>query len=522
MSKEQSASLCMFGDQELGGVQRERSHGVVGKPRLKAVNRQQLMLRTVDVEKLVEEDHAVRAMWELVGRLDLGPYYEDIEAVEGGAGRAALDPRLLISLWIYAYSQAVGSAREVSRRCEYDPPYQWLTGMEVINHHTLSDFRVKHKEALDGLFVEVLGVLSAEGLVSLKRTTNDGTKVKANAGVDTFRREEKIRAHLELAREQVEAMGDPRSEETTARGSRAKERAVRERKEKLELAVVELEKLRETKTSKEEKRKARVSMTDPEARIMKQSDGGFAPSYNVQITTDESKGVIVAVGVSQSGSDYGELVEAEERVERNMGRASDQMLVDGGFVSRENILAMAAKGVDLIGPWSDGAEQSAGQMNRRGVDPTFYPEAFSYDEVNDTYRCPQGKVLKYEGKEERIGRTNYRYRAKSSDCVECPWKDKCCPQSAKRGRTIVRGQDAPEITAFIEKMQSEQAKEIYRKRGCVAEFPNAWIKSKLGLRQFRLRGLVKVQMEALWVCLTHNIQQWIRLCWRPKLVRCGG
>jgi transposase len=522
MSEEQPASLCLFGDERVVGARRARRDAVCAKPRLKPVNRKQLMWRTVDVERLVEEDHPVRAIWELVGRLELSGYYEDIEAVEGVAGRAALDPRLLISLWIYAYSQAVGSAREVSRRCEYDSAYQWLTGMEVINHHTLSDFRVKHKEALDELFIEVLGVLSAEGLVILERAMHDGMKVKANAGVDTFRREEKIRAHLELARQQVEAMGDPRDEETTLRRAKAKERAVREREEGLELALVELEKLRETKASNEEKNKARVSMTDPEARIMKQSDGGFAPSYNVQVTTDESKGVIVGVGVSQSGSDYGELVDAEERVERNMGRAPDQMVVDGGFVSRENILAMAGKGVELIGPLGDGAQQSAGQMNRRGVDPAFYPEVFSYDEVNDTYRCPQGKVLRYEGKEERIGRTNYKYRAKSSDCAECPWKGKCCPHSGSRGRAIVRGQDAAQITAFIEKMQTEEAKEIYRKRGCVAEFPNAWIKSKLGLRQFRLRGLIKVHMEALWVCLTYNIQQWIRLCWRPKWAQCRG
>jgi hypothetical protein len=66
------------------------------------------------------------------------------------------------------------------------------------------------------------------------------------------------------------------------------------------------------------------------------------------------------------------------------------------------------------------------------------------------------------------------------------------------------------------KMETEEAKAIYRQRGAVAEFPNAWIKDKIGLRQFRLRGLVKVGMEALWACLTYNIKQWIRLCWRPQ------
>ena len=171
------------------------------KPRLKPVDRKQLLMRTVDVEQLVGEDHPVRVIWEFVGRLDLSAYYRDIEAVEGVAGRSAWDPQLLISLWVYAYSTGVSSAREVSRLCEYDPAYQWLTGLEAINHHTLSDFRVENKPALDELFQQLLGLLSAEGLITLQRVMHDGTKVKACAGVDTFRREERIRAHLELARQ---------------------------------------------------------------------------------------------------------------------------------------------------------------------------------------------------------------------------------------------------------------------------------------------------------------------------------
>ncbi|MBI4398688.1 MAG: transposase [Candidatus Omnitrophica bacterium] len=70
------------------------------------------------------------------------------------------------------------------------------------------------------------------------------------------------------------------------------------------------------------------------------------------------------------------------------------------------------------------------------------------------------------------------------------------------------------IEKFISKMQTPEAKEIYRQRGPTAEFPNAWIKEKIGLRQFRLRGLSKVKMESVWACLTYNIQQWIRLKWK--------
>ena len=162
--------------------------------RCKPIERNQLMLRSVDVEKLVGEDHPVRAIWELVGQVDLEPFYGGIEAVEGVAGRSAWDPQLLISLWIYAYKEGVSSAREISRLCEYHPAYQWLTGLEVVNYHTLSDFRVEHKEALDRLFIEVLGVLSHQGLITLERVMQDGTKVKAQAADKSFRRKGRCRS----------------------------------------------------------------------------------------------------------------------------------------------------------------------------------------------------------------------------------------------------------------------------------------------------------------------------------------
>jgi transposase len=172
------------------------------------------------VERLIEADHPARAIWELVGRMKLDGFYAPIEAVEGSAGRTPWDPRLLVSLWIYAYSRGISSAREIARRCTYEPAFQWLCGLGEINHHTLSDFRVDHDASLRELFVQVLGVLSSEGLVSLERVMHDGTKIKACAGVDSFRREERLKEHLEAARKQVEAMGDPREEDQHESGQR--------------------------------------------------------------------------------------------------------------------------------------------------------------------------------------------------------------------------------------------------------------------------------------------------------------
>ncbi len=469
------------------------------------------MLRTVDVERLIPQEHPARAIWELVGNLDLSRYYEGIRAVEGVAGRTALDPQVLISLWVYAYSDGVGAAREVSRLCETDPAYQWLTGMEPINHHSLSDFRVEHKEALDGLFVQVLGVLSAEGLVTLQRVTQDGTKIKANASGKSFRRKNRIREHLELARRQVRAMGDPAAEEVTLRRKKAQERAAREREKRLEQALREVEQLQLEKGAE-----ARASMTDPEARVMKQSDGGFAPSYNTQINTDAQAGVIVAVDITKAGNDIDQLVAGMDQVKENLGHEPLQVIADGGYVSNENILAMNDRKIDFVGPAGEGDDRWMSRLKALGITEEFYPGHFRYDETHDVYICPQGKVLNRQARDERVGRTNYRYQAKTSDCRDCPFKTKCCPKS-KKGRVIVRGVDNPVVADFHARMQSAEVKEIYRIRSQVAEFSNAWIKEKIGLRQFRVRGLFKAKMEAVWACLTYNVQQWIRLCWKPKL-----
>ena len=203
------------------------------------------------------------------------------------------------------------------------------------------------------------------------------------------------------------------------------------------------------------------------------------------------------------------------RIEENLDEIPRQVVADGGYVDRGNIVAMERAGIDLIGPLME-RNRVAGQVAQRGVHDAFRPERFTYDAASDTYTCPEGKTLTRNGQEKRTGRTRHIYRGRTKDCTACPSRGQCCPGVAGR-RSVVRSVDDPEVTSFIEKMNTEEAKEIYKQRAHIAEFPNAWIKEKLGLRQFHLRGLLKVGMEALWACLTYNVQQGIRLVWRPRL-----
>ena len=264
----------------------------------------------------------------------------------------------------------------------------------------------------------------------------------------------------------------------------------------------------------------RVSTTDPDARVMKQAEGGSAPSYNVQVSTDAAHGLIVDIDATQAGNDYRQLTPAIERIEQSMQRAPEQMVVDGGYISSNNIAEMAKRGIDFVGPES---ENKAAEANRRksykhhGVSAEYEASKFIFDTKTNTYVCPQGKHLRYDAKQESHGAMRYRYKASKQDCDTCPAKDQCCPRT-KHGRSIERCELLPDIAAFRKKMQTDEAKAIYKTRSQVAEFPNLWIKTKFGLRQFSVRGVAKVRTESLWVALTYDLLQWIRLRWRPKMV----
>jgi transposase len=444
-------------------------------------------------------------IWELVGRLDLSGFHEEIKNSDETGGRPAFDPQLLVSLWVYAQSLGIGSAREIERRCQWDPAFRWLTGLEVVNYHTLADFRVKRKERVDELFTQLLGVLSAEGLVDLGQVTIDGTKIQANASGKSFRREKSLREHLELARRRVKELEDETNEGVSQRIQAARKRAWKEKQERLDKALKELKTIQEQKQGEEEKQEARASSSDPEARRMKHADGGFAPNYNVQISSDAAHGFIVDSAVTQAGNDYEQLVPALDRIKERLEKKLAQVLVDSGYISRKNVEEMAKREVDLFGPLADDAAKAQRDNGR------FPAEKFKYEAEQDRYVCPNGKHLSYEGQQSKDGRTYYKYKAQWQDCENCPLRSQCCPENRKHGRSVTRSEESAAMMAFRKKMETEEARTQYQKRAPVAEFRNCWIKTKLGLRRFHVRGLVRAQAEMLWACLTHNLQQWIRI-----------
>jgi transposase len=335
-------------------------------PRVASPNRTQLLLEPVDLDGRLPADHPARSIWEFVERFDLSAYYDEIKAVEGEPGRPAIDPKILVALWLYATSEGVGSARELARLCEAHDAYRWICGGVSVNHHTLSDFRVGHEEKLDELFTQVLAVLMADGLVTLSRVAQDGTRVRASAGAASFHRQKRLRKCLKLAREQLRQVKKQDDGSVTAREQAARERAARERKERVEHALKELKQVQATKQTEKEKEKARSSSTDPEARVMKMPDGGFRPAFNLQLATTTEEKVIVGVEVINAGTDQGQAQPMLEQIEQRTGERPSEVLLDGGYVKLQDIEAIQQAGTTVYAPEPKHRDGSAGGVPRAG------------------------------------------------------------------------------------------------------------------------------------------------------------
>lgn len=478
-------------------------------PRFEPINRQQVVLEPLDVEQLIPSDHAARNIWEILGRMNLRGFLGAVKSVEGHAGRNVWEPRLLVALWVYAYSRGISSAREIERQCAYEPALRWLTGLKVVNHHTLADFRVEHGEALQNLFVQVLGILAMEKLVTLERVSVDGTKVRACVNKKTFSRAQKIREHLALARQHVEQLQHEEAEqEKRSRQAAAQRRAVHERAERLEQALAEVERLQAEKKGERDK-PCQASVSDSDAQFMRTSDHGLAPSYNVQLVTDTTHKLIVDVEVSKQPSDSYHLLPALDRVQERLGRYPRQAVADGDYTKREAVMGAAERGVDYYGSWGAVGEERLPY----GIHPDYHPAAFRYDPLRNELICPEGKRMKHKALSEQAGLQKHLFVAPREVCRACPRRHRCTPQNQmiKHGRAVTIRVEPKAMANYHAKMATPEAKAIYRMRAPAAEFPNAWLKDKLKWVRLRCRGLAKVRAEALWACLTYNLQRYFKL-----------
>lgn len=325
-------------------------------PRIYSADRSLIDPNPKSIDELIPPDDKARLVWALVEDLDLTPLYQEIKSVEGHAGRPATDPRILVALWLYATDEHIASAHEVNRRCVDCDPYKWICGGVSMNYHTLSDFRVDHRKWLREQIVTNIAVMRSDGLASLGTLGQDGMRVRANAGSDSFKRAEKLSQLLEEAEQQWEKLQEEfeQTEPLTPRQLGAQQRAARERIERLKQAQEEVKQvsLQREKRKKGDGKTARASTTDPEARRMKMADGGTRPAYNVQFATDLNSLIIVGADVVNAGSDAGQMEPMLQHIEAEQAPLPHdaEYYVDGGFASNQDLERVSERGVTVFAP----------------------------------------------------------------------------------------------------------------------------------------------------------------------------
>lgn len=343
-----------------------------GTPRLRRPQRDQVEYSWSSLDERLDPDSPARAVWALVCRLDLDAWLVDIKAVEGHVGRDATDPRLLVALWVFATLKGIGSARELERLGKDHLAYQWLCGGVSVNDHMLADFRSQGGAKWDALLTQIVATLMVEGLVTMDRVAQDGMRVRADAGKSSFRSGGRLEKLLEEAKAQVETLktlaeSDP--DELTRRQRAARERAARERQERIEHAAHQCDELRRKKEDRDKGRKeksseARASTTDPEARVIKFSDGGCRPAFNVQFATDTATGLVVGVDVTNAGTDSEEMPPMLDQLKTRYDTVPAEILVDGGFASLDAIDATEGRPCKVYAPVKD-----ADKQKKAGKDP---------------------------------------------------------------------------------------------------------------------------------------------------------
>jgi transposase len=469
MGNENESTGALFGDLPIPERTEEAPRGP-GVARVMSAHREQVELRACDLDSLLSREHPARAVWAFVESLDLEPLYRRIRAVDGHAGRPAIDPKILVALWLYATSDGVGSARELDRLCESEDAYRWLCGGVGVNYHALADFRTGHAGWLDAMLTKSIAALVDRGAVKLELVSQDGLRIRARAKAGSFRRRQRLELLLAEARGQVltlkrELAADPYASQR--RKQAARERVIREREARVSEAMAtmrELEALTPPEPSQDAedrddppdppgsgtgggaptpaKKKQRspvlrVSTTDPDARVMKMADGGFRPAFNAQLVVDTQTQLITTVDVSNEGTDIRQLAPLHRRFLAQYGRAPGHWLADGGFVNLQAIDALDAAGTQPCLPLP-------------------------------------------------------RSRKPATD-----------PHRRKRG-------DSEAVAGWRAFMGTDRARAMYRQRGASVECANAHLRRR-GLVQLPTYGLAKARAVVLWHALAHNVMRLVSL-----------
>jgi transposase len=502
-----------------------------------AVSRDQLVLFSTKLDEIINHDDPVRAVDRVLEQVDWKPF----EAIyDGHMGQPPIHPRILCGVILYGLICRIRASRKLEEALIVRTDFRWLAHGMSIDHSTISEFRRKHSEPLRDLFVQVVLIGREMGLVKFKRIGFDGTRVRSNNRKTGTRTPEQLRKAKQELAEQFDRLAakadqeDEQDEESFGSenaSSASPPLTDRQRLEELErmqrrvdAALGELKKIEQSA----ETTPSRLPITDPESRLSKTKEGGFAPSYTPTATVDIDSGMIVDESVIAQSNESSELVGTIQQVSEDYGLDGPvgEVLADGLMASGENLAACEAEGIDLYSPvpGAHGGENPAVREDLSKPVPAdqidklptktikkekrFDKQAFVYDAASNVYWCPAGKALVHSSSYQttQAGRAivRERFRAAENECSVCPFASKCLRGRAKY-RQIDRGEHEDAIDRQIAKMKQPESSQKYSRRRHAGERPFAVIKQVFGVRQFLTRGLDSVSQEWRWSSIAFNL-----------------
>lgn len=512
-----------------------------------------MVLFSSKLDDAIEPDHLVRVVDQVFDRVDWRPmenlYHKKL-------GQPPIHPRILCSVILYGLICRIRASRKLEEALHVRLDFRWLARGMSIDHTTLSEFRRKHPQQLRDLFVQLVLIGKEMGLVTFERIAFDGTRVRANnrrRGARSPERLREMKAKLQEEFDRVSEKADTedaedeevfaiiKSADSASKSSDDDDtpdpceqlKQIKQAQTKVTAALAELEKIENSR----EKTPTRLPITDPESRITKCKEGGFAPNYTPMATVDCESGMIVDQSVIPQSNESDELLPTIERVQSDYDLTApvSEVLADGLMATGENLQACEEKEVTLYSPVPGTHEgdnpavrsdltvpvpaELIGALPMRNVtvdgrkEQRFDKQAFVYVADEDAYRCPQGEALTKSSsyKTTDAGKTVHRtrYRASESVCSSCPLASHCLSGKSKF-RQIDRGEHDASIERQRTIMQQEQSQTKYSERRSVGERPFAMIKQVFGMRQFLTRGLERVQQEWSWAATAFNLHLLIR------------
>ncbi len=467
----------------------------------------QRVLFPTNVFDLLPSDHECYLYKSLFDQLDTS----EIEKSYSRQGQRAYHPKQITSILIYAYSRGVFSSREIEKRCNEDLSFLYIAEMHCPNFRVLSDFRKDHAEFFQGCFKQTVRLALELKLASLGHISLDGSKFQANSSKHKAMSYQRLKEKEQKLSEEIAALIEQASRCDAEEDHTYQERTGYEIPEDLKHKELRLARIQEAKQALEKREQAlnpgkpiedkkQISFADHDARIMGKN-GDFEYRYNGQISVDEDNQIIVGQHLSQNANDKKEVEPAIEKILETTGTLPDQLSADNGYLSGDNLEALAASGVDAYIATDQGEKNHKIPLDQS--ERALVKADFDYHETDNTFTCPGGQILEMK-QETKDGRRVYRGDA--AVCGACRYQSRCCQSCTGQARTINTDAKEPLRQRMNTKMATEAAKAVYKKRKVIVEPVFGQIKNS-GFRRFSVRGKEKTAGEFSLVCATHNMKK---------------